>query len=175
ADLRQVRDSDRLLALLESEASRLQNLIHRYFNQPNPEVFAEITLLREALLTTLRNRASVDPMLAGSVEGLVEATEKFLAGFGDLRATQARIARTYENEVLKPARDIAGLYAIIDGASGSRDALIWPALSKSREAFSATVVASNAFYLSLASSAAEDPNKNLQTIEPTLPALPALS
>ena len=28
--------------------------------------------------------------------------------------------------MLKPARDIAGLYAIIDGASGSRDALIWP-------------------------------------------------
>ena len=90
-DVRQVRDSDRLLALLESEAGRLQNLIHRYFNQPNPEVFAEITLLREALLTTLRNRASVDPMLAGTVEPLVEATEKFLAGFGDLRATQSRI------------------------------------------------------------------------------------
>src|SRR5262249_36582793 len=82
-DRRQVRASDRLLALLETDAGRLQNLIHRYFNQPNPEVFAEITLLREALLTTLRNRASVDPMLAGSVEGLVEATEKFLAGFGD--------------------------------------------------------------------------------------------
>ena len=170
-DVRQVRDSDRLLALLESEAGRLQNLIHRYFNQPNPEVFAEITLLREALLTTLRNRASVDPMLAGSVEGLVEATEKFLSGFGDLRATQARIARTYESEVLKPARDIAGLYAIIDGASGSRDALIWPSLSKSREAFSATVVAANAYYLSLASTAAEDANKNLETIERTIPVM----
>jgi signal transduction histidine kinase len=170
-DVRQVRDSDRLLALLESEAGRLQNLIHRYFNQPNPEVFAEITLLREALLSTLRNRASVDPMLAGSVEGLVEATEKFLAGFGDLRATQSRIARTYENEVLKPARDMAGLYAIIDGASGARDALIWPSLSKSREAYSATVVASNAFYLSLASSAADDANKNLETIERTIPVM----
>jgi signal transduction histidine kinase len=170
-DVRQVRDSDRLLALLESEAGRLQNLIHRYFNQPNPEVFAEITLLREALLTTLRNRASVDPMLAGTVEPLVEATEKFLAGFGDLRATQSRIARTYENEVLKPARDIAGLYAIIDGASGSRDALIWPSLSKSREAFSATVVAANAYYLSLASTAAEDANKNLETIERTIPVM----
>ena len=170
-DLRQVRDSDRLLTLLESEAGRLQNLIHRYFNQPNPEVFAEITLLREALLTTLKSRASVDPMLSGSVEGLVEATEKFLAGFGDLRATQSRIARTYENEVLKPARDMAGLYAIIDGASGSRDALIWPSLSKSREAFSAAVVAANAYYLSLASTAAEDANKNIETIERTIPVM----
>src|SRR5437764_15251072 len=31
SDVRQVRESDRLLALLESEAGRLQNLIHRYF------------------------------------------------------------------------------------------------------------------------------------------------
>ena len=29
-DVRQVRESDKILALLESETSRLQNLIHRY-------------------------------------------------------------------------------------------------------------------------------------------------
>ena len=166
-----MRESDRLLALLEGEAGRLQNLIHRYFNQPNPEVFAEITLLREALLSTLKTRASADPLLSGSVAGLIEVTEKFLAGFGDLRATQARIARTYENEVLKPARDMAGLYAIIDGASGSHDALIWPALTKSREAFSATLVAANSYYLSFSSGAAEEAQRNLETIERTIPVL----
>jgi signal transduction histidine kinase len=171
SDVRQVRESDRLLALLESEAGRLQNLIHRYFNQPNPEVFAEITLLREALLSTLKTRASADPMLAGSVTGLIEVTEKFLAGFGDLRATQSRIGRTYENEVLKPVRDMAGLYAIIDGASGSHDALIWPSLTKSREAFSATLVAANSYYLSLSSGAAEEAMRNIDTIERTIPVL----
>jgi hypothetical protein len=45
-DVRQVRESDKILALLESETSRLQNLIHRYINQPSPELFAEILLLR---------------------------------------------------------------------------------------------------------------------------------
>ena len=30
-DLRQTRESDRLLALLQSQSSDLQNLIHRYF------------------------------------------------------------------------------------------------------------------------------------------------
>ncbi|MDU3133035.1 MAG: histidine kinase, partial [Bradyrhizobium sp.] len=34
-DVRQVRESDKVLALLESETSRLQNLIHRYINQPS--------------------------------------------------------------------------------------------------------------------------------------------
>ena len=67
-DVRQVRESDKILALLESETGRLQNLIHRYINQPSPELFAEILLLREAVLGTLTTRASTDPMLSGSVE-----------------------------------------------------------------------------------------------------------
>ena len=76
-DVRQVRESDKILALLESETSRLQNLIHRYINQPSPELFAEILLLREAVLGTLTTRASTDPMLSGSVEELERVTEQF--------------------------------------------------------------------------------------------------
>src|SRR5258708_39296500 len=63
-EVRQVRESDTLLALLESESGRLQNLIHRYINQPNPELFAEILLLREAVLGTLRRHASAARMLS---------------------------------------------------------------------------------------------------------------
>lgn len=97
-DVRQVRESDKILALLESETGRLQNLIHRYINQPSPDLFAEILLLREAVLGTLTNRASTDPMLSGSVEELERATERFLGGFGDLRALQTTIKSTYENQ-----------------------------------------------------------------------------
>lgn len=171
SDVRQVRQSDRLLVLLENEASRLQSLIHRYFNQPDPEVFAEITLLREALLTTLKTRAAADPMLAGAVERLVQETERFLAGFGELRAAQATIARTYENEVLKPARDISGLYTILDGATAGRDASIRPSLSKSREAFSAALVAANSYYLSLASKSVDDAKAGLVAIERDIPVM----
>src|SRR5260370_29066636 len=63
-DVRQVRESDKILALLESETGRLQNLIHRYINQPSPDLFAEILLLREAVLGTLTTRASPHPMLS---------------------------------------------------------------------------------------------------------------
>ena len=121
-DVRQVRESDKILALLESETGRLQNLIHRYINQPSPDLFAEILLLREAVLGTLTTRASTDPMLSGSVAELERVTERFLNGFGDLRALQATIKNTYENQVQGPARDIAGLYSIIEGATGRRDA-----------------------------------------------------
>ncbi|MGA7807945.1 MAG: histidine kinase, partial [Bradyrhizobium sp.] len=159
-DVRQVRESDQILALLESETSRLQNLIHRYINQPSPELFAEILLLREAVLGTLTTRASTDPMLSGSVDELERVTVRFLDGFGELRTVQATIKKTYEEQVLSPAKDMAGLYSIIEGATGHRDALIWPALGKSREAFTGMLVAANSYYLSLASASAEDARRN---------------
>ena len=170
-DVRQVRDSDKILALLESETGRLQNLIHRYINQPSPELFAEILLLREAVLGTLTTRASTDPMLSGSVEKLERVTERFLNGFGDLRGVQATISKTYEDQILTPAREMAGLYSIIEGTTGRRDALIWPSLGKSREAFTAMLVAANAYYLSLASSSAEEARRNTETIEKTIPVM----
>lgn len=170
-DLRQVRESDKILALLESETGRLQNLIHRYINQPSPELFAEILLLREAVLGTLNTRASTDPMLSGSVEELERVTERFLSGFGELRTLQTTISKTYEEQVLAPAKDMAGLYSIIEGATGHRDALIWPALGRSREAFTAMLVAANAYYLSLATASAEDARRNTETIERTIPVM----
>ncbi|HEY3794608.1 MAG TPA: HAMP domain-containing sensor histidine kinase [Bradyrhizobium sp.] len=174
-DVRQVRESDKILALLESETSRLQNLIHRYINQPSPEFYAEILLLREAILSTLTTRASTDPMLSGSVEQLELVTERFLDGFGELRTVQATISKTYEEQVLTPARDMAGLYSIIEGATGHRDALIWPSLGKSREAFTAMLVAANAYYLSLATASAEEARRNTDTIEKTIPVMSDLA
>jgi signal transduction histidine kinase len=174
-DVRQVRESDKILALLESETSRLQNLIHRYINQPSPELFAEILLLREAVLGTLTTRASTDPMLSGSVEELERVTDRFLNGFGELRAVQATITKTYEEQVLVPAKDMAGLYSIIEGATGHRDALIWPPLGKSREAFTAMLVATNAYYLSLATASAEEARRNTETIEKTIPVMSDLA
>jgi signal transduction histidine kinase len=170
-DVRQVKESDKVLARLESETGRLQNLIHRYINQPSPELFGEISHLREAVLTTLTTRASTDPMLSGSVQQLTQVTERFLNGFGQLSAVQSTISMTYENEVLTPARDMAGLYSIIEGATGHRDALIWPSLGKSREAFTAMLVAANAYYLSLATVSAEEASRNTETIRHTIPVM----
>jgi signal transduction histidine kinase len=174
-DVRQVRESDKILALLESETGRLQNLIHRDINQPSPELFAEILLLREAVLGTLTTRASTDPMLSGSVEELERVTVRFLDGFGELRAVQATIAKTYKEQVQAPAKDMAGLYSIIEGATGHRDAPIWPSLGKSREAFTAMLVAANSYYLTLATASAEDARRNTEIIEKTIPVMSELA
>src|ERR1700724_1739237 len=174
-DVRQARESDKILARLESETGHLQNLIHRYINQPSPEMFAEISHVRETVLGTLTTRASTDPMLSGSVERLEHVTERFLNGFSRLSAVQTTITKTYEDEVLTPARDMAGLYSIIEGATGHRDALIWPSLGKSREAFTAMLVAANAYYLSLATASAEEARRNTDTIEKTIPVMSDLA
>ncbi|MHC2255833.1 signal transduction histidine kinase [Bradyrhizobium embrapense] len=88
---------------------------------------------------------------------------------------QTRISKTYDEEVLTPTKDMAGLYSIIEGATGHRDALIWPALGKSREAFTSLLVAANAYYLSLASSSAEEARRNIDTIERTIPVMTDLA
>ena len=174
-DVRQARESEKILARLESETGRLQNLIHRYINQPSPELFAEILLVREAVLGTLTTRASTDPMLSGSVEELERATERLLDGFGQLRTVQSKISKTYDEQVLAPAKDMAGLYSIIEGATGHRDAQIWPSLGKSREAFTAMLVAANSYYLSLATASAEEARHNTETIEKTIPVMSDLA
>jgi signal transduction histidine kinase len=170
-DVRQVRQSDMLLSLLGTESGRLQSLIHQYINEPRPETFAEILLLREAVLGTLKTRGAADPMLAPAVPELTVLTERFLDAFGDLRALQTAITESYENEVLAPAKQMAGLYAIIESATARKDALIGPALGKSRETFTAMLVAANAYYLSLAAEAAQEAHIDIQRIEDAIPVL----
>jgi len=174
-DIRKVRESDRVLAILEGEAGRLQNLIHRYINKPNPQTFAEILLLREAVVGTLGKHGASDAMLSGSLDELEQATERFMDGFGDLRAEQETIATTYEQQVLKPAREMSSLYVVLGGEIGNRDALIRPPLEKSREAFTAMLLAANAYYFSLSSESAQEARDKIDTIEKTIPVMEGLA
>jgi signal transduction histidine kinase len=170
-DLRASRESDRQLALLEGQAGRLQNLIHRYFTQPDSDLLVEINELRRSLSSTLQNPAFVDPLLSASAADVVQATERFVAGFDQLRNVQAAIMGTYENQVLAPAREMSGLYAIVEGATSDRNALVWPALSKSRESFSTTLVLTDIFYLQHAAANAKEVTQNLERIESTVPVM----
>ncbi|HEY4406144.1 MAG TPA: HAMP domain-containing sensor histidine kinase [Xanthobacteraceae bacterium] len=171
SDLRESRESDRQLAVLESQAGRLQSLIHRYFTQPDGDLLREITELRKSLLSTLQDRAFVDPLLSASATEVVQATERFVAGFDELRNVQNAIMDTYENQVLAPAREMSGLYAIVEGATTDRNALVWPALSKSRETFSTTLVLTDVFYLQHETDAAAEVMRNLERIESTVPVM----
>ena len=168
-DLRQVRQSERLLVALDSEAGRLQSLIHRYFNQPEPSVLAEIIRRRESLISNLRVQASLDTLVAGTAQKLIGLTDRFVSGFDELRHTRTAISRTYETEVLRPAKEMAGLYAILDGTTQRGESLILPPLARSREAYNAMLLAANAYYLSNAQEAEEEAKRQLDVIEATAP------
>jgi C4-dicarboxylate-specific signal transduction histidine kinase len=170
-ELRQVRQSEKLLVSLDSEAGRLQSLIHRYFNQPNPIVLAEIIRRREALMSRLRAQASIDPLTAEPAHALIEITERFITGFDDLRAVRSSLSAIYDTDVLRPARDMAGLYAIIDSTTTGTKSLIVPSLGKSREAFNAMLLAANAYYLSISQDAGDEAKRNAEIIERTAPVM----
>jgi signal transduction histidine kinase len=167
----QVRQSDRLLLTVESEAGKLQSLIHRYFTQPNPEVLTEIERRKATLTEALGSHAGADPAITQQARSLTLITERLLAGFDALRDVRQQISQIYEEDVLRSAREMAGLYAILQGATDGKGSLVLPALGKSREAFSATLVAANAYYFSLSYDSAEEAFRNIATIEKTVPVM----
>jgi signal transduction histidine kinase len=161
-EVRQVRQSDQLLGLLQSESGRLQSLIHRYINQPGPDIFAEILLLREAVLGTLGLRGKEDPILSSSVNELSAATERLFDGFADLRAEQTAILETYDAEIAAPAAKIAGLYTALDRADQA-DALA--PVRQSREVFISAFAAANALYGPARATSQGDADQALSRIE----------
>jgi hypothetical protein len=171
AEVRQARTTDRLLMSVRSDVGRLQNLIHRYLAQATPEMLAEIDWQRDELLQRLANAGAAEAALSPEVAKLAETSKAFLAGFEELKAVRGALVQTYDREVLKPAREMAGLYGIIDSATVNKGSLIWPALGKSRESYSTALVAANAFYLGQELRAVSDTRESLATIERTIPVM----
>jgi signal transduction histidine kinase len=171
AELRQARDAEKLFVSLDTEAGRLQNLIHRYFNAPSQEVLTEIEARRARVTTQLAPRADQDPAVAERIAQFGDLMERFLKGFDDLRTVRTAISETYEGDVLRPAREMAGLYAIIDAAARGQNALILPSLGQSREAFNQMLLAANAYYLSVSRAAGEEARRNIAMIERTAPVM----
>jgi signal transduction histidine kinase len=170
-DVRRARESDKLLVQLEGEASRLQNLIHRYINQPSDSLLTEILWLHGEVLSTLRNRGAIDPVVSGSADELRTATERFLNGFEKVRTLQETITQSYENDVSAPANAMAGLYGVIEDAIGSRDSALLHALARARDAFTAGLLAANTFYLRFTPEAANEARNNIAVIEQSIPAM----
>lgn len=170
-DLRRVQDSERFLTSLGADAERLQSNIHRYFAGNDPAILAKIVDLRESLVSRLRVQARLDPLLSGPTRELTDITERFVTGYDALRETRETISRTYETKILRPSKEMAGLYAIISSASVDPRSLIWPALGKSREAFNDMILSANAFYLSGAQSAVREALSNAAAIQRTAPVI----
>lgn len=170
-DLLDVRRSDRILASVETEASRLQSLIHRYFTQPNPDLLAQIERTRASLTKDLASGSDLRTALSDPTQELVRITDRLVAGFEKLRIVRLDISRIYENEVLRSASEVSGLYAIMESTLRGNDGLIVPALAKSRELFSRVLVAANGYYLTFSANSAQEAFSGLETIERTLPVI----
>jgi hypothetical protein len=171
ADLRQVRQTERFLDQLDRDTERLQTLIHRYIGQAHPDVLARIGDLRDTLIGRLRVQARLDPLIAAPAERLREVTERFIDGFSALRDTRARIQDTYETGLAQPAREMSGLYAMIEGRGAADPTQIWPPLAKSRESFHTMMLAANAFQVAASTEAADEMRRAAAAIRRTVPVM----
>src|SRR5947209_4298306 len=171
SDLVKVRASERVVSQIDSESGRIQSLIHRYFTQPSPELLAEVESRWNALQSNFIPLAAEDPVLRPATRSLSDITNRLVGGFDALRTVRDRIAEIYEGEVLTPTKEMTGLYAIIESMIEGRDSLLSPSLRKSRENFSAALVAINSYYLSLSAASSREAVTNLMAIENTLPVM----
>src|SRR5438270_1853682 len=171
SDLVKVRASERVVSQIDSESGRIQSLIHRYFTQPSPELLAEVESRWNALQSNLIPLAAEDPVLRPATRSLAHIANRLVGRFDALRTVRDRIAEIYEGEVLIPTKEMTGLYAIIESTIEGRDSLLSPSLRKSRENFSAALVAINSYYLSLSAASSREAVTNLMAIENTLPVM----
>ncbi|HEY8579896.1 MAG TPA: HAMP domain-containing sensor histidine kinase [Beijerinckiaceae bacterium] len=174
-DLLEARNADRLLTRIEAEASGLQSQIHRYFTQPDPHLQLQIELRRKTLAELLENVGLAAPEAAGSASSLSVIKDRLIASFEDLRRARVRLSSVYETEFLRLAKEIDGLYGVLESAVRPDDTLMRPALAKSRAAFTAAVLSGNAFYLSQSQNAAQEAFANVAMIQQTLPILRELT
>ena len=132
-EVRKVRESDKLLVLLESEAEPPA--------EPDPSLHQSAepggahgnpgAARRGARARCATAAPSIPSLRVGRRAARGDRTVPARASARCARC-RSTIAHTYENEVLKPAREMAGLYAIIEGAIGRRDALLTAVARRSR-------------------------------------------
>ena len=171
-ELRHVRQTERFLDQIDRDTERHQGLTHRYIVQPEADVLAEITRLRETLLSRLRVQARLDPLLKGVAQQLTEVTDRFVGGFDALRDGRSRIWAIYDAQIARPSREMSGLYGVIEGLEASTPgSLVAAPLAKSREAYHAMMLSTNAFYLSTSPDAAEEVARQAAAIRRTVPVM----
>jgi signal transduction histidine kinase/DNA-binding response OmpR family regulator len=174
-ELRDVQTSSRQLADVDAQASRLQSLIRQYLNSPTDEVLKEIIRRSEDLFSALA-ASSHRHHPGNEFAQMNDAARRFVAGFQQLKSINARIAGTYESEIVQTANEMSGLYAILNSTTRTKPgALLAPALVKSHESFVETVIAINTFYFNANSTRAESAHDALSRVTATIPVLTELA
>ena len=171
AELVKSREADRRLTNIEAEAGKLQSLIHRYFTQPDPHLLVQIDYRRKQLSGQLDAISNLDAQMADAAQRLRASNETLVRGFDELRRARNRISSIYEADYLRTARDVRGLFGLIESTIPADEVLLRPILTKARDSFSAALMAGNAFYLSQSANAAQEAISNLDSIRLSLPVM----
>ena len=103
-DLVRVRASERIVSQIDSEAGRVQSLIHRYFTQPSPELVAEVESRWNALQSNLIPRAAEDPVLQLATRSLSDLTNIWSAASMRFAPSARRSPKSMRAKCSRPPR-----------------------------------------------------------------------
>jgi signal transduction histidine kinase/CheY-like chemotaxis protein len=176
-ELRGVQQRGHLLAEIDTQANRLQSLIRQYLNAPTDESLKDIIRRSEDLFAALA-APGLNAGRTGDLAQINDAARRFVAGFQQLKALNAEISRFYESDIAQSARELSGLYAILNASVRTRPGtLLEPALVKSHEHFVDALLAVNSFYLNAgaADGGAHAARQALARLTETMPVLSGLA
>ncbi|HSV28345.1 MAG TPA: histidine kinase dimerization/phospho-acceptor domain-containing protein, partial [Candidatus Omnitrophota bacterium] len=170
-ELRAVQSRSRVLADIDTQSSRLQSLIRQYLNNPTDDVLKEILRRSEELFGALAVTGG-DEQAQDELTRLNDAARRFVAGFQQLKAINAEVARVYETHIVQSTSEMSGLYAILNSTARTRaGSLLAPALVKSHENFLEAVIAINTFYFNASPQSAETAQASLNRLIETVPVM----
>ena len=175
SEVQRITSEHRLFDGIENDAGGLQNQVHRYLEMPGESVLTDIGRLRRQLLSRLASVRAADPATAEGAVRVAKAAQQLLDGFEALREVSAGIRALYHDGILPLGGEVAGLFGILDDATRGADSAAGPAISKSRENFTAALLAINAFYFSGDAEAVAQAQRSLAAVAKTAPLIRSLA
>ncbi len=148
AEIQRISAEKRLFDTIATDAGTLQSRIHRYLEQPSESVLTDIGRLRVRLLALLAGVQGRDADSTASLTQATKSSQQLFDGFDALRELNAGTRALYRDRVLKLGSESFGLYGILGEAAHSSGGMSSPLVSKSRENFTASLLAIDAFYFS---------------------------
>jgi signal transduction histidine kinase/CheY-like chemotaxis protein len=171
-ELRAVQGRIGHLTEIDAQSGRLQSLIRQYLNNPSDEALKDIIRRSEDLFAALAAPTLAQAAGPSDLAQITDAARRFVAGFQLLKAINADIARIYESDILQSAKELSGLYSILNASVRARPgSLLEPALVKSHEHFVEALIAVNTFYFSGDPALAQPARTALGLVAQTVPIL----
>lgn len=163
---------DRTLDRIQDDSGRLQRFIRQYLARPESWTQAAIN----ELTARVERRITESAVAYGDSDGVLEEAQtvvrRLVGGFEKLVSLHPEIVATYDNTMLQAGREVAGLFAILNGTLVAESrSLLAPSLGRAHEAFVEAMFNLNAFQFRPDTDSAEKARSSLVRVSSAVPVM----